>query len=94
MILHKVSTSPFESGSLSQCLKIMTSEDGLLLLQDGVYATKHQDFLPRLESLPNVYLLTDDLKARAVSTETPKLKQVSYEQFVELSLQYTKVLSW
>ena len=94
MILHKVTTSPFENCALNQCLKRMSSEDGLLLMQDGVYAIKHQDFLPRLVAHANVYVLTDDLKARAISTETPKFKQISYEQFVELSLQYSKVLSW
>ena len=94
MILHKISTSPYTNSALSQCLKRITPEDGLLLIQDGVYAIKHQDSLAKLEELSNLYLLSDDLKARAISVENPKFNQISYEQFVDLSLQYTKVLSW
>ena len=94
MILHKISTSPYTNSALSQCLKRISAEDGLLFIQDGVYAIKHQDFLAKLEELSNLYLLSDDLKARAISAENPKFKQISYEQFVDLSLQYSKVLSW
>ena len=94
MILHKISTSPFENNTLSQCLKRMAIEDGLLLIQDGVYAIKHQDSLLSLQALPNVYVITDDLKARAISPEDTSFKLISFEQFVDLSLQYSKVLSW
>jgi tRNA 2-thiouridine synthesizing protein B len=94
MILHKISTSPFVDCALKQCLNIISSEDGLLLSQDGVYAMKNQKLLPALLQLSNVYLLKEDLKARAITIENPEFKQISFDQFVDLSLQYNKVLSW
>jgi tRNA 2-thiouridine synthesizing protein B len=94
MILHKISSSPYADCALKQCLKRISPEDGLLLIQDGVYAIKHQDFLQSLEQVSNVYLLENDLNARAISSENPKFTQISYEQFVDLTLQYSKVLSW
>lgn len=96
MILHKVSTSPYADSALSHCLKIMTADDGLLLLQDAVYALTHQAYQPELANISHLYVLADDLTARGLSCDDAlaNATQIDYEQFVALSLKFNQVMSW
>lgn len=94
MILHKVSTSPFADKKLQQCLQKMADEDGLLLTQDAVYALLDKQNLKSAGALKNLYVLEDDMQARGITLGDVNATIVSYAGFVELSLQYHKVISW
>jgi tRNA 2-thiouridine synthesizing protein B len=94
MVLHKVSASPFNHYALQQCITRMQSQDGLLLTQDAVYAVMHNDSVAQLTELNSVYVLQEDAKARGVNIENSQFQQVNYTEFVALSLEYDKVLSW
>lgn len=96
MILHKVSTSPYADSALSQCLKILAADDGLLLLQDGVYAITHQAYQPELAHINHLYVLADDLTARGINSDVSQANatQIDFEQFVALSLKFNQVMSW
>ena len=96
MILHKVSTSPYADSALSHCLKLLTADDGLLLLQDGVYALTHHAYQPELANLSHLYLLTDDIRARGIDSDITlaNATQIDFEQFVALSLKFNQVMSW
>lgn len=95
MILHKVSTSPFHDNALAQCLSLMAADDGLLLLQDAVYAAHgQQQWSKQLKQVKKLYLLDEDMQARAISCTHEKAKLINYSEFVDLSLHYEKVMSW
>ena len=95
MILHKVSTSPFDDHALGQCLSLMAADDGLLLLQDAVYAAHgEQQWSKQLAKVNQLYVLDEDAKARAISLSHVKARLVDYSEFVSLSLHYQKVMSW
>lgn len=95
MILHKISTSPFKNNALAQCLSLMAEDDGLLLLQDAVYAAhSEQQWSKALAKLKHLYLLDEDMQARAIVIDQVKPKVVNYQEFVELCLHYDKVMSW
>ena len=94
MILHKISSSPFEQLALQHCLQRIHSSDGLLLTQDAVYAVMHQTLNSKLEALDAVYILKEDADARGVRVISAHIQLISYAEFVGLSLQYEKVMSW
>lgn len=94
MILHKLSTSPFHHLAIEHCLQRMHSSDGLLLTQDAVYGVMHPTLHIKLSELPCVYVLKQDAQARSVPMGTGNIKLINYAEFVELSLEFDKVISW
>jgi tRNA 2-thiouridine synthesizing protein B len=72
----------------------IASNDGLLLMQDAVYVLQHSELSKKLGQLNNVYILTDDLEARALNCNLSYVHKLNYDDFVKLSLDYEKVLSW
>lgn len=99
MILHTVSHSPFASEQLSQCLARLGAQDGLLLLQEALYAlhlpanSPNHALLTQLSKHGQVFALGDELSALGLSAPT-WLKVIDYSEFVRLSLEFNKVLSW
>ncbi len=96
MILHTVNSSPFQSFALNSCLKLLDSADSLLLIEDAVVAShaQHQDWnqLLKLSEQGRLYVLTADLKARAIEN---KIGQAcDYNEFVNLVLQHKSQLAW
>jgi tRNA 2-thiouridine synthesizing protein B len=72
----------------------MHSSDGLLLTQDSVYAVMDKTLISKLSELESVYVLQEDAQARGVQVASDKIQLISYNGFVELSLQFDKVISW
>ena len=91
--LHVVSHSPFSDTRLGRCLRLLGSEDALLLCGDAVYALQLQgSALTSLED-KNVFILEEDLLVR--NLECPIWATgVDYPAFVELSIHYDKVNTW
>ncbi|NVK21573.1 MAG: sulfurtransferase complex subunit TusB [Kangiellaceae bacterium] len=79
---------------LDACLNAMSTQDGLLLIEDAVIATHHSG----LSCV--TYALEEDLIARGLSQLVKQhlvnsnIKIIDYTQFVELTLQYDKTVSW
>jgi len=95
--LHVLSHSPFTDSRLGSCLRLLGSEDALLLCGDAVHAVQPRS-LPfealeeRGDSL-RLFLLDEDLQARGL--ECPAwATSVDYPAFVELSIRYDKVNTW
>jgi len=94
--LHVISHSPFGDDRLSSCMRLLSSEDGLLLCGDAVYALRsgsepHRQ-LQAAGLAQRLFALDEDVQARAVGNDLAKA--VDYAGFVELSLHYDKVNSW
>lgn len=94
--LHVLSHSPFNDDRLDSCLRLLGSDDALLLCGDAVYALREggdpQAKLIRANLSHRLFALEEDLKARAI--DSPLMQSVDYQAFVELTLRFDKVNSW
>lgn len=95
--LHVLSHSPFTDNRLSSCLRLLGSQDALLLCGDAVYALQAGSAQRQaLELMPEaiaLYALDEDVQARAIDRPA-RLSLVDYPGFVALSCQYDKVNTW
>jgi tRNA 2-thiouridine synthesizing protein B len=95
--LHVLSHSPFTDSRLSSCLRILGSQDALLLCGDAVYALQAGSAQRQaLELMPEaiaLYVLEEDMQARGLAPSA-RLTLVDYPGFVALSCQYDKVNTW
>ena len=90
-MLHTVNQSPYSSTALESCIRLTTSGDEILLLENGVYAVSH----PLLENCPcAVYALGADLNARGLTTIAARLTIIDYARFVELVVAHNKQVAW
>ena len=88
-----MSHSPFSDTRLGSCLRLLGSEDAVLLCGDGVYALQLQgSALTSLEE-KTVFILEEDLQVRNLKCPT-WATGVDYPAFVELSIRYDKVNTW
>lgn len=87
-MLHTVNKSPFNTNDLSSCLRFISEEDVLLLLEDGVYAaangTTQSSIIENLLKTNKVYALSPDLKARGLDDIIQGVESVGYDTFVDL----------
>lgn len=95
-ILHTLN-KPASYVELSRQLsEALTQQDSVLLIEDGVYHLlslgQSDNDWPHIAK--QVYALKDDALSRGVAIDNPAIKFVSYQEFVELSAQHNKVVSW
>ncbi|WP_022947311.1 sulfurtransferase complex subunit TusB [Methylohalobius crimeensis] len=97
-VLYLVSRSPYTSLDLAQCLARVGDGDALLLLADAVYAAVPGN--PVAEALEACsaacHVLIPDLEARGIARENrlPSLVPVDFEGFVDLTVDYERIVSW
>ena len=95
MILHKFSQSPFQSNSIQSNLALIADDDAVLLIENAVYAIKHAAMLELLINRGSqLFILKEDCDARGLTNISDNIQQMDYAGFVELTLQYEKVVSW
>ncbi|MNE22048.1 Protein TusB [compost metagenome] len=94
--LHVIAHSPFGDDRLSSCLRVLGSDDAVLLCGDAVHALRADSepwrVLTAAGLTERLFALDEDLQARAISSDLAKA--VDYPTFVDLSLHYDKVNSW
>ena len=93
--LHVLSHSPFSDTRLSSCLRILGSDDALLLCGDAVHALQPgtAPFNALSTRALKLFVLAEDAQARAVNVPDCAAS-IDYPAFVELSVHYDKVNSW
>ncbi|WP_317928796.1 sulfurtransferase complex subunit TusB [Halioxenophilus sp. WMMB6] len=97
MILHILSHSPTGAGYIEECLSLLTAEDALLLINDGVYTASAQSpFAGHLQGCNcPLYALASDVKARGLENHLlNNIQLVDYEAWVELVAKYPRNMSW
>ena len=94
MILHKLSSSPFESTEIAQCLQRVAEQDKILLMENAVYGLNHNQISAQLKAHGRVFVLIDDAQARGVNLPADTFVAVSYSDFVTLCAECTQVISW
>ncbi|MEM0952691.1 MAG: sulfurtransferase complex subunit TusB [Pseudomonadota bacterium] len=94
MVLHTVNQN---SNLLDDCLTVAAPGDSLLLLQNGVYAlqTRQDELQTASTSGIALYVLSDDLKARGLSSAgDDTIQSADYEDFVDLVVAADRVIAW
>jgi tRNA 2-thiouridine synthesizing protein B len=95
MILHTINKSPLRHRSLQSCLQFCAGQDGVLLLEDGVYAAM-RGVDCGLDSRPGpVYAIAADVDARGLAGRLrDDVVVVDYAGFVDLCTRYEVVKNW
>lgn len=99
-ILHTINKSPFAYNTFNSCLQVCTNNDGILLLEDGVFgAIQSAPCAKELQSAINngtpVFALESDVNARGLQEKlTEGIQVTDYDKFVQLTLHYSCVQSW
>lgn len=95
--LHVLSHSPYTDPRLNSCLRLLGSDDAILLCGDATYAltpsTAARQILDTKVGSLALFVLDEDAKARNL-TLPDWVKSVDYPGFVALSVQYDKVNTW
>ena len=95
--LHVLSHSPFTDSRLSSCLRLLGSQDALLLCGDAVYALQvgsaQRQALELMPEAVALYALDEDVQARGLA-HPPRLTLVDYPAFGVLRCQSDKANSW
>lgn len=94
MILHTLNKAPSNTGLTQQLCAACDGQDGILLLEDGVYfAINNATLAPLSQHIAQIYVLADDARARGI-TPPNAAQSVSYADFIELCTRFDKVVSW
>lgn len=95
--LHVLSHSPFTDSRLSSCLRVLGSEDAILLCGDATYAlhadTATAQTLSAKTGGLKLFVLDEDATARHIALPD-WAEGVDYAGFVALSVHYDKVNTW
>lgn len=82
-----------KTNCVPRCLQSVQESDVILLIQDGVIAGVN-NALPENITM-NCYALAEDILARGLQDKiNPKITQINYDQFVELTIKHHPILSW
>lgn len=98
--LHTVNKSPFSHTTLASCLQVCGKQDGILLLEDGVFgaltsAPCAEELSGLIDSGIKIYALADDVNARGLHEKIRKdILIMDYNGFVQLSIKHNCVQSW
>ncbi len=94
-MLHIVNKSPSGSHALTECLRLCSRRDRLLLIEDGVYAAVGDGVEQLLTATPHVAVLREDLLARGLAEKVDaRITVVDYAGFVQLCCDHNPIQSW
>ncbi|MGB0894348.1 MAG: DsrH/TusB family sulfur metabolism protein [Parashewanella sp.] len=101
MDIHFIQTSQSKDNALQLCLRYINDNDLIILAGSALHCLQKGfpvdtwkfgndiDFRKL-----NIKVLAEDAKSIAVSIRSFPFEQISYAEFIELSLTYKKVISW
>ncbi|QCI27342.1 sulfurtransferase complex subunit TusB [Buchnera aphidicola] len=95
-MLHILSNSPFKI-DISVMFNMLSSQDGLIALQDGVLIALNNNFFisDLIKYSKNIYVLQEDVLIRGISDNiSSKIKLINYCEFVTLTEKYNKFINW
>jgi tRNA 2-thiouridine synthesizing protein B len=89
-MLHIITTSPFQSSALNECLNIVADGDALLFLGEGVYVTAKSNI--QIDHL-DIHILQEHAEARGLP-QVAWAHYIDYNRMVELTEQHHPVQTW
>jgi len=94
LIQNRLSFAEFDL----QYNRLINQGDPVLFLNDSIYSLLEKDFLSqefkRLTTTTEIYLIEEQVIARNISELCAGFKLIDYADFVELSINASKVVSW
>jgi len=99
-MLHIINKSPFEKNALESCLRLATSGDHVLLIEDAVVTAiennRFQSIITSAQQGLTFYVLQPDLAARGLQHKPTinNVISVDYDGFVDLTAEHHPVQSW
>ncbi len=105
MLLHTVNKSAFDNNALGDCLQVVTANDAVLLIENGVYAALNspQHDLDPIKSIKQLsangtrfYVLGADCEARGLDSSAlqPVFNTIDSVGFVALAAAASAIQSW
>ena len=87
---------PLQSEQLERLLSLCQADDGILLLHDASYSLHTAQLQQKIQAAKQTfYCLHDDIAARQLTEQlTAAVTLIDYQQFVTLTLDYDKTISW
>lgn len=95
-MLYTYSVSIYQS-DLEAFLSLLTKQDDVLLIQDGVLAVIEENPLLKycLQQQISIYALIDDVLARGLKDQASHhIKLISYSDFVDLTVKHPQQIHW
>ncbi|WMY94881.1 MAG: sulfurtransferase complex subunit TusB [Arsenophonus sp.] len=101
-MLYSISTSPYYT-DMHSLISLVMKEDEVLLIQDGVFmghktlpTNNDNYYLMQFKKKGiHVFALQDDIEARGLMLYmSPYVHQISFIDFVELTVKHTQYFSW
>jgi len=98
--LHIWNKADAHAEALTLCLATLAPGDALLLVEDAVYLSGEAGIATLRAAMAHpegitLHALAPDLAARGISARiSPLVNVVEYPDFVALSLQHARVVSW
>ena len=89
--LHTVNKTA-ANNALESCLRVASSGDCVLLIEDGVYQAAKLAVHSQVPNL-HLYALIDDVTARGINLPEA-ITPIDYAQFVDLVCQQQRSVSW
>ncbi|MBY6032409.1 sulfurtransferase complex subunit TusB [Marinobacter daepoensis] len=87
--LHITNKAP-DHPRFRYCLSAFKEGDALILMEDAVLALTDQE-----QALPSTsYALSADAQARAVANRAPRQQLIDYNDFVQLTATYSRIINW
>lgn len=99
-MLHILRHAPQDDTHFASSLRVMGPHQGLLLIEDAVYAllprTSSANAMQLLPGSVGLYALESDVQARGLPIDDlpRRVMLIDYPQMVELCISHDKVLSW
>ena len=95
MVLHTLATAP-GSAAFENCLAILSPEDAVLLLGNGVYAgIRRTEAFSRLQATgAEINILREDALAAGLMDRLGSASVIDMEGFVILTERYPRQLGW
>ena len=96
--LHIINTAPTQTTQLSSCLRVLSAGDGIVLCGEAVQALRAGSVAAQqLQSIGpscKLYVLNEDVLARAIDTEALPVTLLDYSAFVALCVDNSRINSW
>lgn len=89
--LHLLRSSPFEQNQFQTVLNLIQENDGLVLMDDGVYALKHPLMAQAKTGI--IYVIESHAVARNIVTPS-HIKRVNSNGVIELTLNHQQSVTW
>lgn len=99
-MLHILRHSPHAETRFSSCLRAISADQSLLLIEDATYAllpgTSSRNALEYLPGNVKLYALEVDLLARGIALDdvSVRIQLIDYPMMVTLCTEHSKVVSW